>query len=195
LSTILIIAIICRWMSAEGNSAASFVRGRPLVISSCCLVQEKLLGSPCTEAGAFQSVGLDDRGSIPGRSRFLLSLAIAQWYSAGLRTGWSRFRVPAGAGNFSLHHRVQSGSGPTQPSIQWVQGTVSLEVKRPGCEADHSPQSSAEVKEWVELYIHSTNTPSWRGAQLKATATRPALGLRMRWAIPPLPHTSPWSRT
>jgi hypothetical protein len=24
--------------------------------------------------------------------------------------------------------------------------------------------SSAEVKEWVELYLHSPNTPSWRGA-------------------------------
>jgi hypothetical protein len=34
-----------------------------------------------------------------------------------------------------------------------------------GREADHSPPSSAEVKEWVELYLHSTNTPSWRGAQ------------------------------
>jgi hypothetical protein len=30
-----------------------------------------------------------------------------------------------------------------------------------------SPPSSAEVKEWVELYLHSPNTPSWRGAQLK----------------------------
>jgi hypothetical protein len=27
--------------------------------------------------------------------------------------------------------------------------------------------SSAEVKECVELYLHSTNTPSWRVAQLK----------------------------
>jgi hypothetical protein len=35
-----------------------------------------------------------------------------------------------------------------------------------GREADHSPPSSAEVKEWVELYLHSTNTPSWRGALL-----------------------------
>jgi hypothetical protein len=35
-----------------------------------------------------------------------------------------------------------------------------------GCEADHSPPSSAEVKEWVELYFHSPNVPSWRGAQL-----------------------------
>jgi hypothetical protein len=33
-------------------------------------------------------------------------------------------------------------------------------------EADHSSPSSAEVKEWVELYLHSPNTPSWRGAQL-----------------------------
>jgi hypothetical protein len=35
-----------------------------------------------------------------------------------------------------------------------------------GREANHSPPSSAEVKEWVELYLHSPNTPSWRGAQL-----------------------------
>jgi hypothetical protein len=31
----------------------------------------------------------------------------------------------------------------------------------------HSPPNSAEVKEWVELYIHSPDTPLWRGAQLK----------------------------
>jgi hypothetical protein len=35
-----------------------------------------------------------------------------------------------------------------------------------GREADHSPPCSAEVKEWVELYLHSPSTPSWRGAQL-----------------------------
>jgi tryptophan synthase alpha subunit len=48
-----------------------------------------------------------------------------------------------------------------------TRGGLSLVVKRPGREADHSPPSSAEVKEWVELYIHSPTTPSWRGAQLK----------------------------
>jgi hypothetical protein len=26
--------------------------------------------------------------------------------------------------------------------------------------------ASAEVKEWVELYLHSPNTPSWSDAQL-----------------------------
>jgi hypothetical protein len=36
--------------------------------------------------------------------------------------------------------------GPTQPPIQWVPGALSLGVKWPGREADHSPPSSAEVK-------------------------------------------------
>jgi hypothetical protein len=57
--------------------------------------------------------------------------------------------------------------GATQPPIQWVPGALSLGVKRPGREADHSPPSSAEVKEWVELYLHFPNTPSWCGARLK----------------------------
>jgi hypothetical protein len=34
-----------------------------------------------------------------------------------------------------------------------------------GRKADHSPPSSAEVKECVELYLHSPNMPSWSGAQ------------------------------
>jgi hypothetical protein len=32
---------------------------------------------------------------------------------------------------------------------------------RSGREAD-----STEVKEWVDLYLHSPSTPSWRGAHL-----------------------------
>jgi hypothetical protein len=36
---------------------------------------------------------------------------IAQGYSSGLRAGWSGVRVPSGAGNLSLHHRVQTCSG------------------------------------------------------------------------------------
>jgi hypothetical protein len=57
--------------------------------------------------------------------------------------------------------------GPTQTAIQRVPGALSLGVKRLGREVDHLPPSSAEVKQWVELYLHSPNTPSWRGAQLK----------------------------
>jgi hypothetical protein len=46
-------------------------------------------------------------------------------------------------------------------------GTLSLVIKRLGREVDHLPPASAEVKEWVELYLRLPNTPSWRGAQLK----------------------------
>jgi hypothetical protein len=33
--------------------------------------------------------------------------------------------------------------------------TLSMGVKRPGREADHSPPSSTEVKECVEVYLYS----------------------------------------
>jgi hypothetical protein len=46
-----------------------------------------------------------------------------------------------------------------------------------GREADHSPPSSAEVKEWVELYLRSPNTPSWRGVQGSTEPTSPFLPL------------------
>jgi hypothetical protein len=45
---------------------------------------------------------------------------------------------------FTIMSRM--AAGPTQPPIQWVPGALSLGVKRPGHEADHSPPSSAEVK-------------------------------------------------
>jgi hypothetical protein len=63
----------------------------------------------------------------------------------GLDDWGSKVRFPACAGNFSLHHRVQNGSGAHLASYP----------------------SSAEVKECVELYLHSPNTPSWGGAELK----------------------------
>jgi hypothetical protein len=36
--------------------------------------------------------------------------------------------------------------GPAQPPIQWVLVSISPEVKRPACKADHSPPSNSEVK-------------------------------------------------
>jgi hypothetical protein len=90
------------------------------------------------------------------------SVGIALGY--GLNDRGSRVRFPVRAGNFSLHHRVQNGSGAHPASYPMGNRGSSLRVKRPVCEADHSPPSSAEGKEWVELYIHSPNMPSWRGA-------------------------------
>jgi hypothetical protein len=72
-----------------------------------------------------------------------------------------------GLGIFIFTTMYRMALGPTKPPIQWVPGALSLEVKQPGHEADHSPPSSAKVKELMELYLHSLNTPSWHGAQLK----------------------------
>jgi hypothetical protein len=47
---------------------------------------------------------------------------------------------------FYLCTASRTALGPTQPPILWVPGALSLGVKRPGREADHSPPSSAEVK-------------------------------------------------
>jgi hypothetical protein len=63
---------------------------------------------------------------------------IAQWYSPGLRAGWSEVRVPAGVGNFSLHRCVHTSSGDHQASYPVVPLAHSLGVKQPGRETDHS---------------------------------------------------------
>jgi hypothetical protein len=52
-----------------------------------------------------------------------------------------------GLGIFLFTTSSRTALGPTQPPIQWIPGALSLEVKRPGREADHSPPSSDEVKE------------------------------------------------
>jgi hypothetical protein len=64
----------------------------------------------------------------------------------GLDDRGSRVRFPAGAGNVSLHHRVQSGSGAHPASYPMGTRALSVVVKRLEREADHSPPSSAEVK-------------------------------------------------
>jgi len=44
--------------------------------------------------------------------------------------------------------------GPTQSPIKLVRGAFSLKVKRPQRDADHSPPSSAEVKNsWSYTFI------------------------------------------
>jgi hypothetical protein len=53
--------------------------------------------------------------------------------------------------------------GPTQPPIQWVLGALSLGVKRPWCEADHSPPPNAEVKN-MWSYAFTLSMSSRRGA-------------------------------
>jgi hypothetical protein len=49
------------------------------------------------------------------------------------------------------------------PSIQWTPGTLSLGIKWPGCEADHS--SPAHVKNDTAIPV-LPQTSSWHNAQL-----------------------------
>jgi hypothetical protein len=64
-------------------------------------------------------------------------------------------RFPAEAGNSSLRHPVQIGSGAHPVSCPMGTRGSFPGVKRPGREADHSSPSSVEVKGCVELYLHS----------------------------------------
>jgi hypothetical protein len=69
------------------------------------------------------------------------AVGIATGY--GLNDGGVGVRVPVGA-------RIFFSLVPTQPPIQWVPGAISPRVKRSGREADHSPPTSAEVKNtWI----------------------------------------------
>jgi hypothetical protein len=66
------------------------------------------------------------------------------------------FDSRSGLGIFLFTTASRTALGPTQTPIQWVPRAISLGVKRPGREADNSASSTAEVKECVELYIHSS---------------------------------------
>jgi hypothetical protein len=57
---------------------------------------------------------------------------------------------------FCLHESVHTSSASHLASIQWVPEDPSLEVTRPGREADHSPSSSAEV---MNTWSHSSTRP------------------------------------
>jgi hypothetical protein len=54
------------------------------------------------------------------------------------------FDLRRGLGIFLFTTASRTALGPTQPPIQWVPADLSLGVKRPGREADHSPPS--EIK-------------------------------------------------
>jgi hypothetical protein len=63
----------------------------------------------------------------------------------------------AEAGNFSLHRRVQNGSGDLPASYPVGKVAISLGLKRPGREADHSSPSRVEVKNTCRY----TSTPPY----------------------------------
>jgi hypothetical protein len=97
-----------------------------------------------------QTSPISCQSSLSGPNIFLLPLntraVIAQPVQHGA-TGWmigvlwfdSRRRLEI----FLFTTTSRTALGPTQPHIQWLPRILSLGVKRPGREADHSPPSSA----------------------------------------------------
>jgi hypothetical protein len=75
-----------------------------------------------------------------------LGVGIAKWYNAdyGLDDWWFESRQWLAIFIFTTVSRL--ALGPTQLPIQWVSGALSLGVKRPGREADHSPPYSTKIK-------------------------------------------------
>jgi hypothetical protein len=74
------------------------------------------------------------------------------------------FESRQGLGIFIFSTVSRPALGPTQPSMQWVPGALSLGVKRPVREADLSPLCIAEVKNaWGYA---STPSVSFRGVVL-----------------------------
>jgi len=84
------------------------------------------------------------------------SVGIALGY--GLDDRSSRVR---GLGIFLFTTASRTALGTTQPPIQWVAGALSLGVKRPGSEVDHS-SSSADVKNAWSYTSTPPVTSSWR---------------------------------
>jgi hypothetical protein len=81
-------------------------------------------------------------------------------YRDGLRA-WVRF--PAGRINFSLFHRVQTGSEAYPTSYSTGTGAFFPVIKRQGRDADHSSPSSAEVKNGGAI-LPLPHTSSWHSA-------------------------------
>jgi hypothetical protein len=65
--------------------------------------------------------------------------------------------------NFNMFTSSRLVLGSTQPPLKWVPGFLSRGVNWQGCEADHSPPTSAEVKKmWT--YTSTPSVLNWLGA-------------------------------
>jgi hypothetical protein len=80
------------------------------------------------------------------RSRSLIIKYIIVTSFTSWRIGVLGFDSRLGLGIFFFTTVPRKALESTQPPIQWVPGALFLGVKRPRYEADHSPPSSAEVK-------------------------------------------------
>jgi hypothetical protein len=88
----------------------------------------------------------------------------SDWLQTGLSDDWGS--IPSWLGIFLFTTVSRPALGPIHPPIQWVQGALSLMVKQPGCEADHSP-----------------STFSWYGASLSTGTTLPFIYVDIKYKL------------
>jgi hypothetical protein len=81
--------------------------------------------------------------------------------STRLRAGRPGFDCRYGLVIFAFLNTSRPFLGPASPPVQWVQGAISMEVKRPEREANHTLPSNVEVKNawsytstrlWISLH-------------------------------------------
>jgi hypothetical protein len=69
---------------------------------------------------------------------------------------------------FSSPAVSRTALGPTKPPIQWVPGTLSLGLRLPGREANHSPPSNVEVKNaWSYTSIPQYAFMAWCSVKIQ----------------------------
>jgi hypothetical protein len=108
-------------------------------VAGCCECGDEPSGSCATELVSYNS-HVNNDGSLPGNS-----VSIVSGY--GLDDRAIEIRSPAGAKDFSCNLCVQTGSGAHPASCPMGTGAPFPGGKaQPKCDVDHSPPSSAEVK-------------------------------------------------
>jgi hypothetical protein len=121
----------------------------------------QMLGRTSLHHGrSFQALFISSIVYHPNFRRYVASLqANERWAGVAqsvqrLATGWTGSEFECRwAQEFYL---LQTGSGVHPTSYPVVTGSLSPGVKRPGCEADHSPPSSAQVK---KMWIYTSTPP------------------------------------
>jgi hypothetical protein len=101
----------------------------------------------------------------PSRVSLCSSVSIVSDY--GLDDRAIKVRSPAGAEDFFSSLCVQTGSGAHLASCTvGTGGPFPVAKAQPGCDADNSPPSSAEIVNEKKLYLLSAQAPPWRVAGL-----------------------------
>jgi hypothetical protein len=95
----------------------------------------------------------------------VIAQSVQRW-ATGWTIGFLGFDSRRGLEIFLFTTASRTALGPTHPHIQWVQGVLSLGVKRPGREADHSPHLVPRSKNECGYISTPPIRLIWRGVRL-----------------------------